>query len=224
MNDREFIELLNLYVDREISPEDAARLEAEVVGHGERRRVYDQYCRMQKACSMLSAQPAESAAEGPERHVIEFPAPRARRFGPMAVGIAAAACIIAIFGLRERGALETRDAPRVAATPVAPGPAQAAVDLSLDTDPMKSVFIARVPSVQAAGSVTGPMFAMADDPQQPAQLNWIGGIHMAPVFSVANPDFLLAPKADIRAAISDEPQSSRYPQEAAEMTAFRFQR
>ncbi|HXQ79806.1 MAG TPA: zf-HC2 domain-containing protein [Opitutaceae bacterium] len=30
MNDREFIELLNLYVDREISQEDALRLEAEV--------------------------------------------------------------------------------------------------------------------------------------------------------------------------------------------------
>lgn len=222
MNDREFIELLNLYVDREISPEDAARLEAEVVGDAGRRRVYDQYCRMQKACSMLSARPAETAADGTESRVLEFPAPRAWRFGSTAAGIAAAACIIAIFGLRERGALETHDAPRVA---VAPGaPVHGAADLSLDSDPMKPVFIARVPSVQGARSVPGGMFAMVDDPQEPAPLNWIGGIHMAPVFSGANPEFLLAPKADLKAAILDGPQSGRYPPDAAEMTAFRFQR
>ena len=54
MNDPEFISLLNLYVDREISPEDALRLESEVLKHPKRRDIYDQYCRMQKACTMLS--------------------------------------------------------------------------------------------------------------------------------------------------------------------------
>lgn len=60
MNDREFIELLNLYIDHEISPEDAVRLEAEVMGRPDRREVYNQYCRMQKACSMLTGHFADS--------------------------------------------------------------------------------------------------------------------------------------------------------------------
>jgi hypothetical protein len=54
MKDSEFIELLNLYLDHEISADNAARLEAEVQGNPERRRVYRQYCRMQKACTLLA--------------------------------------------------------------------------------------------------------------------------------------------------------------------------
>ena len=54
MKDSEFIELLNLYLDHEITAADAARLEAEVQASPERRRVYQQYCRMQKACTMLA--------------------------------------------------------------------------------------------------------------------------------------------------------------------------
>ena len=47
MKDSEFIELLNLYLDHEISVADAARLEAEVQGSPARRRVYREYCQMQ---------------------------------------------------------------------------------------------------------------------------------------------------------------------------------
>ena len=52
MKDREFIQLLNLYVDREITADDARRLEIEVASSPERRKVYDQYCRIQKACQL----------------------------------------------------------------------------------------------------------------------------------------------------------------------------
>ena len=55
MKDQEFIELLNLYLDHEISPADAARLEAEVQSNLPRRALYNQYCRMQKACTSLGA-------------------------------------------------------------------------------------------------------------------------------------------------------------------------
>ena len=53
MKDSTFIELLNLYVDHQISPADATRLEEEVRGNPERRRVYRQYCQIQKACTSL---------------------------------------------------------------------------------------------------------------------------------------------------------------------------
>ena len=39
MNDSEYIELLNLYLDHEISAADAARLEAEVQSNPARRRI-----------------------------------------------------------------------------------------------------------------------------------------------------------------------------------------
>ncbi len=53
MNDHRFIELLNLYVDEQIGPDEAAELEAEVLRHPARRRTYDQYCRLQRGCCML---------------------------------------------------------------------------------------------------------------------------------------------------------------------------
>ena len=60
MNDTQFIELLNLYLDHEISPSDAARLEAEVQRNAKRYRVYREYCQMHKACALLS--PAYASA------------------------------------------------------------------------------------------------------------------------------------------------------------------
>jgi hypothetical protein len=53
MNDRRFIELLNLYVDQQIDPSESAELEAEVMRSPERRRTYNQYCRLQRACCLL---------------------------------------------------------------------------------------------------------------------------------------------------------------------------
>lgn len=54
MNDSEFLELLNLYLDHEITAADAARLESEVQNNAARRAVYRDYCRMQKACRILA--------------------------------------------------------------------------------------------------------------------------------------------------------------------------
>jgi len=62
MKEREFIELLNLYLDHEIGPADAARLEQEIQRNPERRRTYREYCRMQKACRMLATEFAGAPA------------------------------------------------------------------------------------------------------------------------------------------------------------------
>jgi len=53
MNDRRFIELLNLYVDQQIGPAEAVELEAEVMRSPARRRTYDEYCRLQRGCCLL---------------------------------------------------------------------------------------------------------------------------------------------------------------------------
>jgi hypothetical protein len=223
MNDREFIDLLNLYVDREISAEDALRLEAEVAADRERRKVYDQYCRMQKACSMLSAQYAESAAGERGGYMVEFPAPRAWRLAPILAGLAAA-CVVAVVGLRYRGTVEMKDSPGPAVESGGARSIPDTMELSRATDPMKSVFSTRPSGSLADRSVAAPMFAVDNASPQIAPLNWIGDIHMAPVFSAASSDLLLTARPDLKTPISNEAQSVRYPQEPAEMTAFRFQR
>ncbi len=54
MTNHKFTELLNLYLDNEISLEDAAILEAEIQQDPARRALYQQYCRIQKGCSQMA--------------------------------------------------------------------------------------------------------------------------------------------------------------------------
>ena len=82
MNESRFIELLNLYVDHEITQEQAAELEAAIAGNPERRRIYQDYCRMQRACGVLvdrecTQAPAsfafQKALQEAENKIIAFP-------------------------------------------------------------------------------------------------------------------------------------------------------
>jgi hypothetical protein len=219
MTDQEFIELLNLYVDREIGSEDAARLESAVLASPRRRSIYQQYCRIQKACTMLSDQYAESGAD-PETAV--FPEPRGWRMGPLVAGLAAA-CLVAVLGLRFRSLTAGEGAPQVAAEPAAALTVSDGLDSGRGTDAMQPVFLARVAAPQAAGGASS-VFANSDEARQPDQLNWIGGIHLAPVVFAANPDSLLNPRPDLKSSVLSDLQDSRDPQQPAEMAAFRFQR
>jgi hypothetical protein len=94
MKDQEFIELLNLYLDHEISVGAAARLESEVQRNPARYRVYREYCQMHKACALLS--PAHAAGV-PAAAAFES---RSRTWGnPFALGglMAAAAAVAFVF-------------------------------------------------------------------------------------------------------------------------------
>ena len=223
MNDREFIELLNLYVDHEISAEDSLRLEAEVLSDPSRREVYDQYCRMQKACSMLSEELMESAPDAAP-NVIEFPAQRRARILPVFAGLAAAAAIALVFvNMRDKGAVRDLGATLATSGASAARPAAIAAYAPSVSDSMKPVFFVRMPSEQMTPGGRA-IFSPIDTSSQMAQLNWIGAVHMTPVFTAANPGFLLNPKTDLKAAVLTDSQNSRDDQEQSEMTAFRFQR
>lgn len=92
MKDSRFIELLNLYVDHQINAEDSALLEAEIHRDPERRRIYRQYCQMQKACVMLADSFRTETPVGGK--IIEFtPARRRLQAVGWAVGALAAACV-----------------------------------------------------------------------------------------------------------------------------------
>lgn len=136
MTHEKFIESLNLYLDGELPPHAAAELEREIAGNLDRRRIYRQYCQMQKACGELAERFREEAAPAPHFRkgaVVELPTRRAsgdwfRSIALVATG-AAAAC--AVFLAVRRSAPAT-DAPAVAA--VAPAPA--AVPAAAPTQPV----------------------------------------------------------------------------------------
>ncbi len=224
MNDREFIELLNLYVDKEISHEDALRLEAEVGASPERRKVYDQYCRIQRACCELAEQMAESTAERPASLGAELRAPIAWRMAPFMVGLAAAACVAVLFGLRERGASAVKASPGVAVEFPVARPAAVAADTSGADDPMTAVFSLRLAAGQPERTGARALFAMDEASSQMPQLSWIEDIHMAPVLGAAHSQFLFSEKPDLKAPISNGSQNRPGSQQPAEMAAFRFQR
>ena len=101
MKDSEFIDLLNLYLDHEISAADAARLEAEVQSNPTRRRVYQDYCRMQKACKLLAQDFGTEPTTDVEDKIVAFEqasAQRGARRTTMYVvsGLAAAAACVAV--------------------------------------------------------------------------------------------------------------------------------
>ncbi len=106
MKESRYIELLNLYVDHQLTPAEAAELEAEVHADPKRRRIYTQYCQMQKACTLIfdaerSIAPKTAAvvaafeSERPGRSY-----PRVGLFGTLgALGLAAAVALVAFVGV-----------------------------------------------------------------------------------------------------------------------------
>lgn len=129
MKESKFIELLNLYVDHQISPEDAARLETEVRSSPKRRRVYRQYCQIQKACTQLGdAFRTEAPAPVSTPQIVDV---RPRRSAGLGLYLGAfgavAACIAVVLVMRSRPAPAVNPtAPVAQVQSVAPEAAQVA--------------------------------------------------------------------------------------------------
>jgi hypothetical protein len=119
---------------------------------------------------------------------------------------------------------------RVSASPVAAAKTSHVLSLADSWEPapapvsMKPVFLVRMAPEDGSRVAGHPLFAATEAPSRMVQLNWIGDIHMAPVFPAASSDFLLNPKTDLKAAVMVETPDSREDQAPSEMAAFRFQR
>ena len=104
MKDHRFIELVNLYIDRQITAAETAELEAEIQGNPRRRAVYRQYCQMHRATMLVydsfRAQ-GQPITEPVARNTIELFENRQRgrryRWAYYAGGVAAAACLAFVF-------------------------------------------------------------------------------------------------------------------------------
>jgi hypothetical protein len=203
MKDSAFIELLNLYLDHEISAADAAKLEAEVQTNAARRRIYQQYCRMQKACKMVAADfqtDSEGAIAANDRKVVAFhpgaasgtagQRKRVNAIYAMGTFAAAAACVAIIFVSSGRqDAIPAQNEWTAEVTPAAPaGEAKADSVAAEASAPRGLVSVAQRP---AATLVANPLLLTGNTQAQAVlaaavrqadnQLAWLETVHLAPL-------------------------------------------
>lgn len=241
MKDSEFIELLNLYLDHEISASDAARLEAAVQSNPERQRVYRQYCKMQKACKVLAADFATASDESeaaPDKKVVAFnphAAPRPARtsryvFGSLA---AAAACVALVFVGRNRPASELQPAriPDAVAQVAAPEPKSAVAE----TTPSAPRGLISVAQRRDSTLVSNPLLLTGNSQAQAVraaavrqadnQLAWLEAVQLAPLpeRTPDNGELLFSSRLVSEGrALGNRAASSRLPETGEEMVTFRF--
>ena len=216
MRDSRFIELLNLYIDHQLTAAEAAELEKEISNNLERRTTYNQYCRMQKACSELfeherSLAPSSrvlcASLSAVERKV-DRSAERRFAFGIQsfaAVGLAAAACVAFVVivsrGPRGRSGSEIASAPaaiapvtitQVSSSPetTAPGATAALPSLSrIDATMRPSMRESLfVSSVRPFGTDDSPSELMLDsvNGESVASYDWMHDVELTPVASLSD--------------------------------------
>lgn len=236
MKDTEFIEQLNLYLDNEISAEDAARLEAEVQSNPARRRVYQDYCRMQKACKLLAEDFADGKAADATRKVVHFEQAKAEharrtRLSYIGGGLAAAAACLTVFfvGHEQRSSAPTGGPANLAQTaPAAELPAVVASNAIMANE-------APVPAGEAATRNMNPLSlrnrtqtvsltlttAQPDDPN----FAWLQNVRLAPLQSPAPMEQL---RLEVRPALRPDDRTftsgNKLLFEDVSTTAFRFQK
>ncbi len=225
MKESRFIELINLYIDRQIGPEEAAELEAEIARSPSHRRTYLQYCRMHRACTMLFENfhaPATSLNQAlgqAERKVTAFPA-RGYRLARISLGagLAAAACVA--FMLVNR--------PAATSVPVAnPGVNEVA---QVNVPPEAFHLAALAPDAHPAEFKTVMKvnkFSLANNPAasdaQRAAFDWMRQIELSPMPAVDNNDNVFVPQTEATSADLRFPRVRNDDQPVAEMASFQFQ-
>lgn len=221
MKDSKFIELLNLYVDHQISAEEAALLEAEIHHDPERRRVYRQYCQMQKACVMLAdsfrteAPSTDNLRVGAAGREVAFTPPRRRlQAVALAMGaLAAAACVALVMVNRARLTVE-RGAPALAGAPaptatVAARPAPEPLPARMSLQPVFAAVVRDNAAVTVAVGDRG-------------ELDWMRRVQLQRVPSVQELWFEARPT--LQPQDLSFPTRPNQPEEQSVGVAFRFQR
>lgn len=234
MKDSEFIELLNLYLDHEISAADAARLEAEVQSDAKRRRVYQDYCRMQKACGMLADDFATEPAETTDDKIVAFTQARsmqkARNRVQIVAGafIAAAACLTVVVVGRYRQSSSVVPAPNaiVQNAPSAPTINQtiAAQPAMVAATPVKLTTSANpTPATDAFAFRTDRQPAMLGSAHNDPHFAWIQDIRLSPV-QVPQPADQLQLETNLRSQNQTYTSGNKPLPSDVQWTAIRFQR
>jgi anti-sigma factor RsiW len=244
MNDPRFIELLNLYVDQQLTATEATELETELQHNPESRRTYQQYCRMQKACTQLfeqerQAAPATSklsrALADADRKVVEFPEQRTlwRQRGVFAAGLSAMAACIAFVLVRQ---VPVSVSPSVASMPgkatvaVVEQPAPAIQTVAIPpADPqaseLRGTFRMLLPArqfvpVQVLATNNEAVNAGEEQPN----FEWMKHVELAPMRNVNADEFVLDANNSVQQPTCLYISNRRPAQGLYEKAAFQFQK
>ncbi len=211
MSEREFLELLNLYLDREITPADADRLEREIRADASRHRTYLQYCRMQQAVRLLGT----AGSIGSEARTAAVPKPRenlaSAGWGSRWVwtgALAAAALMVLVLGVRRpdpaKPALENRLVVETAPRELATKGMQPALGLSGD-----ALLLSAFPATSSAPKVHEDQFNWMRQFQLVSLEARTGAQPLSPATVAPQPVLPAAP-------------SRPHGEDATEMAAFKF--
>jgi hypothetical protein len=236
VKENRFIELLNLYVDHQISAEEAAELEAEILRSPERRKTYRDYCRMQRACGMLfdrerQEAPAsfalEKSLQETERKIVGRPGRRTSGWGTYTAafaGVTAMAACLAIVLLRPGSAPVSIDGNQASA-PSAPSAAVPFV-VQPATPAVQTVALASRPAgFQTVFTGQNSIVARSDESTSSdrAGTDWMQQVQLPPVQRVLVDNTLF----ETRPTLQQDNRVFRgsHPiQGNVEFTAFQFQR
>lgn len=234
MKDNRFIELLNLYIDRQITAEETAELEAEIQQNPKRQAVYRQYCQIHAATKLVydsfragaAEQPAVPSGRPATVELFESRSRRTQRWAYYAGGLAAAAC--AAFVLMRHPAqpvqlAATKAAPvTVAAAPVA-APVQPAVTQVTPSVPATTTApnLISLRNTTATPDYSAMLVALREQDEERAHAGdrWQSG----KVQSLFDDNLF-----DVKPAMVTPPEQRtlrrQTQQQQAEFTAFQFQR
>lgn len=226
MKESRFIELLNLYIDQQISPEEAEELEKEIGRSPAHYRTYLQYCRMHRACVMLfenfqvSPDPLAQAKDEADGKVMAFPGRRfhVRRVAGVAGLAVAAACIgfVAVTQVNQQVATAPAAKPLANEVVQVNVPAEsfrvAAADAPLRSPEFRTVFTAKknYPTQNREAA-------------DPSRMEWMNRIELSPMETASNQPAMFSTPAESAPADLRFRQVRSANPSAVEMTAFEFQ-
>jgi hypothetical protein len=229
MKDAKFIELLNLYVDQQIDSADAALLEEEITRSAARRRTYQQYCRMHKACSVMfeQARPASAvgeklaaAAAAADEKIVAFPEKQRRPSRVVYWGglAAAAACVAFVLSSRP---VPKQPAGDVAVVPnntaeqivtITPEPSPLSRTTNLDRAKYQPVLVNHTRSASGLVRV---------DSGRPS-LDWVNNVQLSPL-KLSTEELFFEPRPTLKTE-QNVFRSGRPVPVNAESAAYQFQR
>jgi len=250
MNESRFIELINLYVDQQLTAVEATELEAEIQHNPARRRTYNQYCRMQKACAQLFEQQCQDAPSSTQlsramaeadRKIVAFPEHRTpwRQRAVFGLGLATMAACVALVLVRQSPVQTAM--PVAVTTPVVTTPTPIAVAAVEPVVPAEQTVSVPLPAPQARAdarslyatllpvrqfvpvkvvAASGEAVASEEKPD----FAWMKNVELAPMRPVSDED-LMAESRNTPTQTSPVFINSRTPvQEMYEKAAFQFQK
>ena len=233
MKDNRFIELVNLYIDRQITDDETTELEAEMQSHPRRRAIYRQYCQMHRATTLVyesfqphvSGQQPEAAADRATIARLDSqPRHRWVRWAYYAGGLAAAACLALLFIRLD--SIRTA-APSLAAAPrssppavvVASQPPAAAMLRETDGAPQSLVSL-RNNNLAVEQDYTVLLAALRQEEQRAAAAGQLQPERLPSLFD----DGVFESRQVLPASNQRVFRGRQTPAQPAEFTAFQFQR